>query len=348
MTALECPTGAILLVAEKKKATEPARLRIAMQAGFPPDAPVDRAMILSADGLFAALCAQRQPMLIADISTAPRAPAAMRALGARALLLAPLLAEEQAFGIIGLLRDAQQGFSVDEITLLATIAGQLSIGVQGLRVRQLAQQAALVAERQRLALDLHDSVTQSLYSVTLFAQAIRSSAGSGNLPLMQQYVSHISEMAQQALKEMRWLIYELRPAVVQELGLVEALRRRLEMVERRAGVQTEFVVEGARELDAPLENAIYQIAQETLNNILKHSSANYVTLRMSMEQRNLRLEINDDGKGFNPAAAQTRGLGLDSMRERAAQLGGNLTILSMPGQGTRVRLIVPLGEEQTT
>ena len=347
MTALGCPIGAILLVTDKTQATEPTRLRIAIHSGFPPNVPVDREMIPAVDGLFATMRAQRQPVLIADVSTDPRVPTAMNALGARALLLAPLLAEEQIFGVISLMRDAQHGFSIEEITLLATIAGQLSIGVQSQRVRQLSHQAALVAERQRLARDLHDSVTQSLYSVTLFAQAIRSSASSGNLPLMQQYVSRISEMAQQALKEMRWLIYELRPAMVQELGLVEALRRRLEMVERRAGMHTEFVVEGARELDASLENAVYQIVQEALNNILKHSSASYVTLRMRMDQRDLQLEINDDGRGFNPASAQTMGLGLESMRERSAQLGGSLTILSKPGQGTHIRLTVPFGEESS-
>ncbi len=348
MTALGCSVGAILLVTEKKSSAEPTRLRIAMHSGLPPDMPVNREMMPAADGLFATMCAQRQPALISDVSTDPRVPAAMRALGARAFLLAPLLVEEQVFGVIGLLRDSRQGFSIEEITLLATIAGELSIGVQSQRVRQIAQQAALVAERQRLARDLHDSVTQSLYSVTLFAQAIRSSASSGNLSLLQQYVSRISEMAQQALKEMRWLLYELRPAVVEELGLVNALRRRLEVVERRAGVATEFVVEGMREMDAALENTVYQIVQEALNNSLKHSAATYITLRMSMNEHDLRLEIKDDGKGFDLAsAAQTAGLGLDSMRERAAQLGGSLTIISKPGQGTRIQLIVPLGQEQS-
>jgi HAMP domain-containing protein len=138
MTALECPVGAILLATEKKKATEPTRWRIVTHFGLPPDAPVDREMIPAADGLFAMMSAQRQPVLIADVSADPRVPAAMHALGARALLLAPLLAEEHVFGVIGLLRDAQQGFSVEEITLLSIIAGQLSIGIQGQRVRQIA------------------------------------------------------------------------------------------------------------------------------------------------------------------------------------------------------------------
>lgn len=262
-------------------------------------------------------------------------------------MLAPLLVEGQVFGTVALLRDAQQGFSIEEITLLTTIADQLGIAWQSLQVRQIAQQAALMAERQRLARDLHDSVTQSLYSVTLFAQAIRSSADAGNLPLTRQYVGRLSEMAQRALKEMRWLIYELRPALVEEMGLVNALQRRLEMVERRAGVQVQFAVAGMRELDAALENAVYQIAQEALNNTLKHAAATQVTMQMSMDARNLHLEIKDDGKGFDPATVgATAGLGLVSMRERAAQLDGSLAIISKPGQGTRIRLIVPHGEEK--
>jgi signal transduction histidine kinase len=154
-------------------------------------------------------------------------------------------------------------------------------------------------------------------------------------------------MAQRALKEMRWLIYELRPALVEEMGLVNALQRRLEMVERRAGVQVQFAVAGMRELDAALENAVYQIAQEALNNTLKHAAATQVTMQMSMDARNLHLEIKDDGKGFDPATVgATAGLGLVSMRERAAQLDGSLAIISKPGQGTRIRLIVPHGEEK--
>ena len=305
-------------------------------------------MTPSANGLFAWMCEQRQPVLIADLSTDSRVPAAMRALGARALLMAPVQAEERVLGIVGLLRDATQSFRAEEVALLETISHQMGIAVLGQRLRQTAQQAALLEERQRLARDLHDSVTQSLYSVTLFAQASRSSAGVGNLSLTQQYISRLSEMAQQTLKEMRWLIYELRPALVEEVGLVNALRRRLEMVERRAGVEVEFRVERMGELDAALENAVYSIAQEALNNTLKHAAATYVTIRMSTDARDLRLEIQDDGKGFDPdAVRETAGIGLVSMQERAEQLGGSLSITSKPGQGTRIRLIVPHGEEKS-
>ncbi|MCI0478094.1 MAG: GAF domain-containing sensor histidine kinase, partial [Anaerolineales bacterium] len=329
ITVLGCQTGAILVAEEKKTAAEPTRLRIVAHQGLPSDLPVDQEMLPSADGLFAQLCAQRQPMLVSDLSTDPRVPAAMRGLGSRALLLAPFRVEQQFFGVIGLLRDAPQGFSVEETTLVGSLANQLSVAARSQRLRQIAQQAALLDERQRLARDLHDSVTQSLYSVTLFAQASRSSAYAGNLSLTQQYVGRLSEMARQALKEMRWLIYELRPALVEEVGLVNALQRRLEMVERRAGIEAQFVVEGMRELDIALENAVYQIAQEAFNNTLKHAAATFVRIRLSMSELDLRLEIQDDGKGFDlDSVGQTAGLGLASMRERARQLGGALSINS--------------------
>ncbi len=295
------------------------------------------------DGVFAQICADRQPLLIPDLSTDPRVALAMRGLGARGMLIAPLLAEEQVLGMLGLVHGASPGYNEEERQLLATIARHMGMAVQSQRLRQSAQRSALLEERQRLARDLHDSVTQSLYSVTLFAQASRGSVRVGNLALTQQYVSRLSEMAQQALKEMRWLIYELRPALVEELGLVGALQRRLEMVERRAGVEAQLTVGEIGELEARLENAVYQIAQEALTNILKHAAANFVTVQIVMDGRDLRLEIADNGRGFDPAGkSKGAGMGLASMRERAGQLGGSLAITSRPGQGTRIRLTIPV------
>jgi signal transduction histidine kinase len=285
-------------------------------------------------------------VIIPNLAAEPNMPAAMRALESRALLVAPLQTGSQLLGVLGILRHATREFSSRDLALIAVIANQLGIAIQSQSLREQAKQIALLEERQRLARDLHDSVTQSLYSVTLFAQAIRSATYTGNLPLTQQYVNRLSEMAQQALKEMRWLIYELRPALIEEVGLVNALQRRLELVERRAGVAVEFESKAMQELDTALENSIYQIAQEALNNTLKHAGATFITVRMSMDARHFRLEIQDDGKGFDLVAVkETAGLGLASMQERAAQLGGTLTITTKPGQGTRIQLNVPHSKE---
>jgi signal transduction histidine kinase len=129
---------------------------------------------------------------------------------------------------------------------------------------------------------------------------------------------------------------------VEELGLVGALQRRLDMVERRAGVEAQLTVGEIGELEAGLETTVYQIAQEALTNILKHAAATYVAVRLTADGRDLCLEIEDNGKGFDPAEKDKgAGLGLASMRERAGQLGGALAIASRPGQGTRIRLTVP-------
>jgi nitrate/nitrite-specific signal transduction histidine kinase len=343
MLALGCEVGAILLVSEKKSPAEPTRLRIVAHQGFPPALPMDVEMTPAAHGLFAQMSAERQPVRIADASTDPRVPTEMHVLGSRALLIAPLLVEEQMAGLVSLLRDVDKPFKAEESALLATVSDQLSTAVTSQRLRQIAQQSALLGERQRLARDLHDSVTQALYGVTLFAQASRSAIYAGNLSLTSQYVERLSETARQALKEMRLLIFELRPSLLDQVGFVGALQQRMEAVERRAGVAVEFKVEGITELPAALENDVYQIAQESLNNILKHSGASWVALRLTLKERNLHLQIADDGRGFDPAAiGGTAGIGFASMRERAGRLGGQLQIESKPGAGTRVSLTVPV------
>jgi len=346
MDAMQCDVGAILLATEKSQA-ESQHLRIVAHRGFPPTVPLDREMTPAANGLFALICGERQPVLIPDLSTDPRVPAAMRALGSFALLIAPVQTEDQVLGLVGLMRGPEQAFSAEQVALLATASGQMGVAIQSQRLRQTAQQSALLGERQRLARDLHDSVTQALYGVTLFAQASRSSIRAGNLPLTSQYLDRLSETARQALKEMRLLIFELRPSLLEQVGLVGALQQRMEAVERRAGVTAEFHVEGIAELPVALENDIYQIAQEALNNILKHSGASWVALRLAMADRTLRLTIADDGRGFDPAVIdETGGIGFASMRERAGRLGGELQIESKPGAGTRVSLTVPVRESK--
>ena len=351
MPALQCAVGAIWLMDEKRAQAEPARLRLVAQHGFPPTAAPAQMMTSAADGLFARMAAERQPVLVTDLAAGAAVSAAMAGLDDHTMLIAPLCAGEQVLGVIGLLRGNGQAFREGERALLANIASQLGSAVESQRLRRVAERSALLEERQRLARDLHDSVTQSLYSVTLFVQALRSSLHAGNRTLTHQYADKLGETAQQALKEMRWLIYELRPALVEELGLVDAVRRRLETVERRSGVGVEFSAGEIGELDAELESAVYQIAQEALTNTLKHAAATFISVQMGLAGPDLQMEIADNGKGFDLAAVQNdAGFGLASMRERAERLGGSLAITSKPGRGTRIRLTVPVqpGNEPTT
>jgi signal transduction histidine kinase len=153
----------------------------------------------------------------------------------------------------------------------------------------------------------------------------------------------VGETALQALKGMRLLIYQLHPPALRQEGLVGALHRRLEAVERRAGVETQLLVETSLEVPASVEAGLYRIAQEALNNVLKHSAATRVTVRLSAGDEGLQLEVTDNGRGFDPEAVEAQGgIGLASMQERVENLRGSLQIVSRPGQGTSIRVVVPL------
>jgi signal transduction histidine kinase len=152
-------------------------------------------------------------------------------------------------------------------------------------------------------------------------------------------LAEVGQIAQQALKEMRLLVYELRPLALAQEGLVGALRQRLEAVERRTGVQAQLQAEAMLELPRQVEEAFYHIAQEALNNALKHATATAVTVSIGVNNGRIELEVADNGSGFDPRTTEGKGgLGLTSMRERVEKMGGVLTILSTPGEGTKVKV----------
>ncbi len=344
IAALECDAGAILLESEKKNEAEPTRLRIVAHRGFPPALPADRVMTPSASGLFAMMRAERQPVLISDLSTDPRVPAAMRALGARALLIAPLQAGAEVLGLVGLLRDAKQGFMTEEVALLATISDQMGIAVQSHRLRQMAQQTALLAERQRLARDLHDSVTQSLYGVVMLVEEGQAQLEAGDLAKTSPVLARIGKTARQAVREMRLFIHQLRPEVLEQEGLIGALHLRLAAVEGRSDVHAQLLADETIQLSRVIESALYRIAQEALNNTLRHARAPTVTVHLRRAAERVILEVVDDGCGFDPQQVRGGGMGLSSMREHAAEIGGAFEIISVRGTGTTVRVAVGSGE----
>jgi len=210
-----------------------------------------------------------------------------------------------------------------------------------------AQARAALEERQRLARELHDSVTQSLYSLTLLAEAARRLAGAGDLEQVRALLGRLGETALQSLKEMRLLVYELRPLPLEKQGLAGALQQRLDAVEKRAGIKARLVVEGRLDLPARLEEELYRLVQEALNNALKHAAATSTQVLIRRNGAALELEVADNGRGFDlEAAGDGGGMGMVTMRERAQRLGADLAIDSAPGRGTGVRVRVPIAGEE--
>ena len=264
----------------------------------------------------------------------------------RALLTVPLVIKEEFYGSLGFYYADSRQFSQEDVRLGMSFGNQAALAIENARLRVQAEQAAILQERSRLARDLHDSVTQLLYSLTLLVEAGRRLAQSGDLQRVDEALARLGEISQQAFKEMRLLVYELRPLALKRAGLVRALQQRLDTVERRAGIEATLTVAGNVELPARLEEELYHIAQEALNNVLKHAAATTIAVCIATDERRIAIEIRDDGKGVDLSAGSDEGgIGLSSMRERAEKLGGALTITSVPGQGTTVNVTVDLGSE---
>jgi nitrate/nitrite-specific signal transduction histidine kinase len=253
----------------------------------------------------------------------------------------PLTAKGRTVGAINLSTDTPRSVTREELSLLEAIGHQVGMAVENARLYEQAQQLAVVKERNRLARDLHDSVTQALYGVTLYAEAAARQLSLGEAGMTSDHLREIRATAQEALREMRLLIFELRSPMLMRDGLAATLQARLEAVEGRLGLQTTFRREGDGRLPAEIEDGLYRIAQEALNNVLKHANAGHVTVCLHQEGRAVWLEVTDDGKGFDPRVAREQGgFGLRGMEERAARLGGDLTVQSSRGEGTRIRVEV--------
>ena len=203
--------------------------------------------------------------------------------------------------------------------------------------KRAREEAAVMEERSRLARELHDSVSQSLYSLTLFAETGRQLVEKGDLENLRICFSEIVSSSQVILKEMRLLMFDLRPAALEEEGLMGALQKRLDSVEQRSGVKSELHVDGEVKLTRELEEGLYRIAQEALNNSLKYSSAKKVMIHITFKDETVEMIVSDDGVGFDSESILIKGgIGLTNMKERAAKLGGSLAVSSTPGKGTKI------------
>jgi signal transduction histidine kinase len=281
------------------------------------------------------------PLLSSDHAALSMLPAAFHSLGLQTYLGAQIKVGTRIEGVLSCYRATDRGYGVDEVALVIALAEQIGMMLAAQQLRQNTQALAIVEERQRLARDMHDSVSQTLYSLSLFAQTAREAADDGDGERLAFSLDNLQHATLQALREMRLLLYELRPADLQREGLVRALELRLDAVERRIDLQLSAQLDELVGLDPRVEAELYYIVVEALNNVLKHAGATSVTLLLTQVGTDVCVRVSDDGRGFDVHNSRA-GMGLGNIAERVERLRGELSIASTLGGGTTLEVRIPL------
>ncbi|MFN2135259.1 MAG: histidine kinase [Candidatus Promineifilaceae bacterium] len=243
----------------------------------------------------------------------------------------------EVIGMLSVYRDQPRPFSFERVSLLITMSEQLGIIIQNQVLQEQSLQMTRVLERQRLARELHDSVAQRIYSLHLFARAGVDAARDKDLEEARQRLRQIETNTLFALREMRLLLYQLRPLALESQSLVAAFEERFELVERRLGIEAAVKAPTFLDLNAAEEEELYFIINEALNNALQHGEATRVELLFALKNEDLEIVVRDNGRGFDPEV-RPPGQGLENIRKRTESFGGILILETSIGEGTTIRI----------
>jgi signal transduction histidine kinase len=239
-------------------------------------------------------------------------------------------------------KEGAEDFSAEDQRLIEMLGAHAAVAIENARLLERSRELSIVEERNRLARELHDAVSQKLFGLVLGAESAGTLLDRDPEAAAEQ-VARLGELAQEALGELRGLVFELRPASLEAEGLAATLRKQVDVLERVHARAIEVRIAGSASCAPEAEGEVLRVAQEALNNALRHAEAERIELRMESRDGRLIVTIADDGIGFDPddRALRARRLGLTSMEERARGLGGTLAVVSRPGEGTTVTLEVP-------
>jgi signal transduction histidine kinase len=262
----------------------------------------------------------------------------------RSFLGVPIVARDGVIGAFYLTeKEGAASFGDQDQEVIELLAAHAAIAITNARLYERSRELSMLSERNRLALELHDVVSQKLFSLVLSAEAAAMLVDR-DVPAARVQIDRLQQLAREALDELRLLILELRPPDLERDGLAGALRKEVDMLRQLHEVEILIDVEdgvgtGSRDPD------VLRIAQEALHNALRHAAPDQVSLRVAGHGDRLLVEVRDDGAGFEPGDIELRSkhLGLTSMEERARSIGGRLELRSAPGEGTLVRLEVANG-----
>lgn len=255
----------------------------------------------------------------------------------RSALTVPLIVKDKVYGSLSFYYEQPTQFSDEDVDLASRFADHTSLAIENARLYEQASEAAAAAERNRLARELHDAVTQTLFSTSLIAEVLPM-LWERNRPEGERRLRELRQLTRGALAEMRTLLLELRPTSLLEADFKELLKQLTEALGGRGLVNIELDFEMTAAPPADVKVALYRITQEALNNVLKHARASHVTVSGYCHAGNIELSICDDGQGFDVEAVPQNHLGLTIMRERTEAIGGTLSIDSTVGEGTRIRV----------
>jgi signal transduction histidine kinase len=302
-------------------------------------------------GILAAMLQKAEPERLADVREDPRFEGWPDAHPDMSDFLGlPIRYDDETLGALFLANkrcpriEGTCGFTADDEELLTLLAQHAAIALTNARLYERSRELTIAEERSRLAHELHDAVSQKLFSLRLTAQAAAAlvdrdpSRAKGEL-------QQVAALAAEAADELRAAVVELRPAALDEDGLVATLRTHTQVLHRAHSARVTFDSKGVRALPAAQEEAMLRVAQEALHNALRHSQAECVTVTLDKRGSGAVLRVTDDGTGFDPQVIRRAGrhLGLVSMRDRASGVGGRLTVESAPGKGTTIEMEVPGG-----
>ncbi|CUS05593.1 exported protein of unknown function [Candidatus Promineifilum breve] len=312
----------------------------------PDDSPtfIPNRLRIGKEGLTGRAAATGQPIIAADVEQDPR-HIRLAGLHTRSEAVVPIKSQEVVIGVLDVQSDKLNDFDQSDIDILQALSNQLAVAIENARLYESAGQLAALEERQKLARELHDSVSQALYGIALGtrtarAMVDRAAVPDDDKPGLIEPLDYVLAQADAGMAEMRALIFELRPESLQSEGVVAALRKQTAALQARH--QIPVAVEFGPEPELPLaqKEMLYRVAQEAMHNIVKHARATSAEVRLVGDNGKVLLEICDNGQGFDMTRDYPGHLGLKSMRERVEKGGGVLTIASDVGGGTRIQVKV--------
>jgi PAS domain S-box-containing protein len=288
---------------------------------------------------------QAEPVIVPDISINPQFAhmVEQESLTNYILIGVPILIRGEVFGIVSILRQGKKIFNVEEITFINALVNHIGVMIENHQLMDETERNALKEERTRISREMHDSVTQTLYSAVLFANAGLDLVEQSNYQQVQSTMSRLAELTQQALNETRLMIFDMRPPELEFSGLVHAIQKRLEMVEKRISIHPKFSHNQDIRFDMMKEETMYWVAMEALNNICRHSNATEIEVKLVFKPKQIQLSIIDNGIGFNTKKAEDDGgFGIQNIHSRLKKYDGQLDIQSIPGRGTTVSARMPI------